>query len=66
MQEVRLSDNPITDTGVAARFMIVARIGKLTSLNGSQVLPLWSPLFNESLDVTDFLLVTLLTNSCYL
>jgi hypothetical protein len=39
LQEVRLSDNPITDTGLAARFMIVARIGKLTSLNGSQVKP---------------------------
>jgi hypothetical protein len=39
LQEVRLSDNFITDTGIAARFMIVARIGKLTSLNGSQVRP---------------------------
>ncbi|KAG0628577.1 hypothetical protein M758_1G036700 [Ceratodon purpureus] len=41
LQEVRLSDNPITDSGngMAARFMIVARIGKLTSLNGSQVKP---------------------------
>lgn len=39
VQEVRLSDNPIIDAsnGLATRFMIVARIGKLTSLNGSQV-----------------------------
>ena len=39
VQEVRLSENPITDAGngTAARFMILARIGKLTSLNGSQV-----------------------------
>jgi hypothetical protein len=41
LQEVRLSENPITDAGngAAARFMILARIGKLTSLNGSQVKP---------------------------
>lgn len=41
LQEVRLSDNPITvpGNGMATRYMIVARIGKLSSLNGSEVKP---------------------------
>jgi hypothetical protein len=39
MQDVRLSDNPLTDqkTGTATRFMLIARIGNLTCLNGSSV-----------------------------
>lgn len=39
LQEVRLTDNPLTDSrgGTAARYMLIARIGRLTSLNGSNV-----------------------------
>ncbi|KAG0567309.1 hypothetical protein KC19_7G125700 [Ceratodon purpureus] len=41
LQDVRLSDNPLTDpkTGTATRFMLIARIGNLTCLNGSSVKP---------------------------
>jgi hypothetical protein len=39
VQEVRLSQNPLTDSGngVAPRYMLIAHLGKITSLNGSQV-----------------------------
>jgi hypothetical protein len=41
VQEVRLSQNPLTDSGngVAPRYMLIAHLGKITSLNGSQVKP---------------------------
>jgi hypothetical protein len=39
VQEVRLSQNPLTDSGngVAPHYMLIAHLGKITSLNGSQV-----------------------------
>ncbi|GAQ82810.1 tubulin-specific chaperone E [Klebsormidium nitens] len=39
LQEVRLTDNPLTDArgGTAARYMLIARIGGLTCLNGSNI-----------------------------
>ncbi|CAM6106555.1 unnamed protein product [Calypogeia fissa] len=39
LQEVRLSENPITTTskGGAQRYMLIARIQKITSLNGSEI-----------------------------
>ncbi|CAK9214483.1 unnamed protein product [Sphagnum troendelagicum] len=41
LEEVRLSQNPLTDSGngVAPRYMLIAHLGKITSLNGSQVKP---------------------------
>lgn len=41
LQDVRLSDNPLTDhkTGTATRFMLIARMGSLSCLNGSLIKP---------------------------
>jgi hypothetical protein len=41
LEEVRLSQNPLTDSGngVAPHYMLIAHLGKITSLNGSQVKP---------------------------
>lgn len=40
LKDVRLSDNPIADPakGGAPRFVLVARLGKVEILNGSEVL----------------------------
>lgn len=41
LKEVRLSDNPLTDltVGGAARYLLVARLAKITILNGSEIKP---------------------------
>ncbi|KAL3681941.1 hypothetical protein R1sor_024897 [Riccia sorocarpa] len=41
IQDARLSENPLVDPdlGTAARYLLVARIGSITSLNGSEVKP---------------------------
>jgi hypothetical protein len=53
LQEVRLTDNPLTDSrgGTAARYMLIARIGRLTSLNGSNVSSTWPTSFERHVSV---------------